>query len=140
MRNAALFVLLAAVGVLGILAYFQLQSIEQLTTQVQTASKATALELQEKCARQAKAYFDANTWGPYQHAGFANHYDAASNKCFVLVNVIDNSKAGHVSQNLLLSDAFEGTDLGDFMLWADKTADSGRPRRSYVTSTCHLAI
>jgi hypothetical protein len=134
-RNV-LTLLVAAVVALGILAYSQQQSIDQLTAQVQRASRTTALELKAQCAKQAKVFFDANAWNPYQHANFTDHYDPASNKCFILISVLDDSQAGHVSQNLMLSDAFEGTDFGDFLLWADKAGDSWKNE----TELCYINV
>jgi hypothetical protein len=47
--------------------YSQQQSIKRLTAQAQTESRTTALKLQAQCAKQAKVFFDANVWRPYQH-------------------------------------------------------------------------
>jgi hypothetical protein len=75
MRNVQTFLLVTAVAVLGMLAYSQQQSIKRLTVQVQTASRTTALELQAQCAKQAKVFFDANAWIPYQHPSNFDHLD-----------------------------------------------------------------
>ncbi len=129
MRNAVMFLLAAAVGVFGTVAYFQQVTIQQqqralehLTSQLQTASKATALDLQEKCARQAREIFKSNGWEKQQLAGFGSHYNAEANKCFM---VIENTSeitpnSGVFIRSKILLDALYGSIYGQYMWRSEK--------------------
>jgi hypothetical protein len=129
MRNVVVFLLVAAVGALGAWGYFQQDTIRQqqramtqLTAQLQTASKATALDLQEKCARQAHEIFKSSGWERQPLAGFGNHYNAAMNKCFMVIENTsqDTSNPGVITTNKILLDAFEGSTYGEYMWSSEK--------------------
>src|SRR5271163_2069610 len=47
--------------------------------------RAASLELQGLCAAQAREAFKSGGWDAQPLAAFVNHYDDASNKCFVAI-------------------------------------------------------
>lgn len=129
MRNAATFLLVVVIGALGILAYYQeakilrqRQSMEQLAVQLQAASKVTALDLQGKCAKQARSTFKSNGWETHPMASFANHYDSKLNKCFIVIEdtTEGTSDPGGMMVTEILLDAFEGTTYGQYIFHTGK--------------------
>jgi hypothetical protein len=115
MKTAAIFVLVVAVIGLGILAYFQEASLRELREKVEHVPKKATLELQEKCARQARQDFIQLGWDKDPLASFSNHYNERLNKCFMLLADTDyKTAAPDVFHNKHLEDAFEGKVFGEY--------------------------
>jgi hypothetical protein len=78
-------------------------------------AKKTNLELQEKCAKRAKEYFDEK-WS-VAPAGMAVdyscHFNNKLNKCFINIRTLDNAPSymANISQ---LFDAYEGVQYAEF--------------------------
>src|SRR5436305_14172183 len=69
-----------------------------LERQIGTLQKSTQLELQAKCAKDAKGWFNEN-WAHGADRGtilltYTNHYSVAKNKCFITVEYHFNSIGG----------------------------------------------
>jgi uncharacterized membrane protein (Fun14 family) len=73
MRNIATILLVIAVAVLGLYAYSQhgalrqqQRQLQELTAKLDAAPKTASLELQEKCAKQAREEFLGLGWGKHE--------------------------------------------------------------------------
>jgi hypothetical protein len=131
MRNATIFVLVVAVGALGalgIFAYHQEASlreqrlvVQQLTARLASISKTASIDLQQKCARQAREEFTRDGWESRSMAGFTNHYNSELGKCFILIGSTSDAKTppGTVFENKSLSDAFEGKSYAEYFWHSD---------------------
>jgi len=121
MKNTAIFLLVLAVVALGILAYSQETSLRRLTERIDHASRTASLELQEKCARQARQDFTQLGWDKDPSASSSNHYNGQLNKCFVLIEDTDTkSVPDTVISSKHLEDAFEGKVFGDYSWMSQK--------------------
>lgn len=99
----------------------QEKEIRELGAKVQAMPKNASIELQEKCARQAREEFITEGLQKEELADFSNHYNVALNKCFVLVENTDAKTApGTIWINKTLVDAFEGKVYGNYMWRSDK--------------------
>ena len=85
MKNAAIGLLIVAVGGLGIFAYSQQMSlraqsdvVEKLTAKLE--AKARDFSLQEKCAKQARVEFERWGYAKEAFADLTNHYNERLNK------------------------------------------------------------
>jgi hypothetical protein len=113
--------LIIALGILGLFAYSQSVALRQerlqvqeLTAKLDSAPKTASLELQEKCAKQAREEFNAY-WERDENADFTNHYNTKLNKCFVLIRYIDTKTVpGDIWTHRELFDAFESKDYGEY--------------------------
>lgn len=93
----------------------QQEQLTDLKARLETRSKVSSLDLQEKCARQAYEQFRQSGWDKEPTAGFSNHYDETLNKCFVLIENTDAKTApGTIWTNKTLVDAFEGKVFGTY--------------------------
>ena len=105
MRDIVLGLLTVALGVLGLVVHSQQQQLTELRTQSQIAS----LELQGRCAKQAREIFRLEGWTEEQNATFENHYNEKMNKCFIAERSMSKWKSNDdtifISRNL--TDAFE---------------------------------
>ena len=130
MRNAVVLLLLLGVGALGILAYSQnatiqqkQQSVQGLTVQLQdtqAALKATTLDLQGKCARQAYETFKNLGWDKKPSANYGNHYHSGLSKCFILIEDTNSSSyPGRIVETKFVLDAFEGASYGYYQWISD---------------------
>ena len=122
MKNATIVFLAAVVGALGMFAYFQETSLSEqrrtvhdLTTRFETVSKTSSLDLQERCATQARREFTRLGWDKVRGADFLNHYSAEFGKCFMMI--VNNS--GDFDHKTVF-DAFEGTAYATYGWQADK--------------------
>ena len=82
--------LLTAVGLCGCndTKIFQLEKQnKELTAKLDAVTKQSSLDLQEKCAKQARAEYNAQGMEKEQIAGFANHYNSTVDKCFMEITV-----------------------------------------------------
>ena len=131
MNSAVAPILLIVAAATGAFAYFQAAQLQESQRQLQESQRQvyelskkleanTAIDmtaLQERCAKQARKEFKDNGWVKEHFAGFTNHYNAKLNRCFMLVKSISSAKdgKGSIIENKVLTDAFEGKDLGEYM-------------------------
>jgi hypothetical protein len=96
----------------------QRDQIRELHTQLEAASRSTALDLQEKCAKQAREEFKLYGWDKREMAGLSNHYNVKLNKCFMEIGDTDaKSVPGTIVTSETVSDAFEGKEYGTY-IWS----------------------
>lgn len=94
----------------------------ELRAKVATLPANASLELQEKCAKQARIEFVAQGWNKERLTGFTNHYNSIVNKCFMEVE-----SHGAASQtpfvptiSRTITDAFEGKGYAEYY-WSNNT-------------------
>ena len=121
MKNPATVLLVIAVGILGLLAYFQARALRQqrqqtyeLTVKLKAAPKNDSLQLQETCAKQAREFLAQFDNRDVVEA--LNHYNIKLNKCFVETRSFSSTSAERTESNLL-DDAFEGKEYGSYILF-----------------------
>jgi len=123
MRDFLLGVLSFAVIGLGVMLIFQERTIQaqavhlnNLTASVSTEAQEASLDLQAKCAKQAKDAFDISGAGQNgDMASYTDHYNSALNKCFVFVQDTDyKTNPKGVSDSETLYDAFELQVYGSY--------------------------
>jgi hypothetical protein len=127
MRNVAVVLLVVAVVVLGLYAYSrnaalqeQRRQVRELTAKLDSVPKTASLELQEKCAKQAREEFKTY-WEGREGADFSNHYNTKLNKCFIRIQYIDSKTArGDIWTYRTLFDAFEGKEYAEYTWKSDK--------------------
>ena len=136
MKNATIFLLVVAVGALGIFAYYQDASLreqhrllQELTAKLEHVPKITSLDLQQKCTRQAGEAFSHDPSMSIMPetlfaltTGFTSHYNSELGKCFVLIH-ISHVEKGRMTEMESLSDAFEGTAYGGYTFSSDNAKD-----------------
>jgi hypothetical protein len=113
MRMILSLLLVVCVG-LGLSAYWQAgalrqqrKQVQQLSAKLESESKTALLDLQEKCAKQAREEFK-NYWQDSEGADFTNHYNAKLNRCFIRVQYIDTRTVrGTIFNYSEVFDAFE---------------------------------
>src|SRR5450759_845176 len=89
---------------------------KELAATLESVAKTTNLDMQAKCAQQARAEFKAQGWEKESMAGFTNHYNVKVNKCFVEITNSGSSRQPYVPTiNRILFDAFEGKVYGEYM-------------------------
>src|SRR5260370_24897783 len=84
---------------------------KELAAKLEAVSKQTSLDLQERCAKQARAEFKAEGNEKDQMTSFTNHYNARLDTCFMEVTSSAGSGKGKAygpSIYRSVSDAFEG--------------------------------
>jgi hypothetical protein len=92
-----------------------------LKTKVEKQNAATAYDLQAKCGKDSRTWFNLN-WSRDKTTAlldFTNHYSAKLNKCFILVEYHDNSglayHGGYSWTNYMsLWDVYENMKYADF--------------------------
>jgi hypothetical protein len=141
MRNSAVFLLAVAVGALGIFVYYQNASlqeqrrlVQELTAKLAPVSKTASLDLQQRCARQAREEFTQSGWDKHPLASFTNHYNAGLNKCFIVLE--DNSVSNGTSiTNKFIEDAFEAKSYAEYMWLSEEGKKYWEvpPKRCLVT-------
>jgi hypothetical protein len=133
MRDTLLGLVTVAMGVLGLVVYSQQQQL----TELRTGSQKASLELQDKCAKQARDVFRLKGWTDEQNATFENHYNARMNKCFIAERSLSKSRSSDgtffISRNL--TDAFENKSYASYGWKSVKgeTAAAVAPFVCYVT-------
>jgi hypothetical protein len=93
-----------------------------LKTKLEKQSAAENFQLQAKCSKDARAWFNEN-WAGGKKAillDFTNHYNAKQNKCFIIVEYHFNSETGVPGEYLWandtnLYDVYENSKYGEFM-------------------------
>ena len=89
-----------------------------LKATVETRHAATAFDLQAKCAKDARVWFNEN-WAPDKDTillNFTNHYSAKLNRCFILVESHYNSRLAWESwtNDMDLYDVYENSEYAQF--------------------------
>lgn len=92
-----------------------------LKTKVEKQNDATAYDLQAKCGKDSRTWFNLN-WSSDKATAlldFTNHYSAKLNKCFILVEYHPNSGLANHGNYLWtnymsLWDVYENTKYADF--------------------------
>lgn len=90
---------------------------QDLKAQVSKDQAVTDYDLQAKCSRDAKAWFNG-TWSRDKDTvllTYTNHYNKALNKCYIWVEYhyrVD--KNGSWYKDLLLTDVYENSTFGNF--------------------------
>ena len=112
MRGIVTILVVVLVGVLGILLYLQstlrqqTNEIRELNARVDSWGKPSAMDFQEKCARQAREEFKLSGLDKHEMAGMSNHYNARLNKCFVEIQDTDaRTNRGTIVTSKTVSDA-----------------------------------
>lgn len=82
------------------------------------SEKSATLDLQAKCAEQAKKAFERTGLGEKDLAGYQNHYSNKFNRCFVEIESTAPLGANFVTTKTLL-DAFEEKVYGLYMWKSD---------------------
>jgi hypothetical protein len=92
---------------------------QQLQAEIKNNQAATDFDLQAKCARDSKTWFNEN-WGRGDKdtilLTFTNHYNRVQNKCFILVEYHYSFEKGTTSwaNHMTLWDAYENLKYGEF--------------------------
>jgi hypothetical protein len=85
----------------------------ELAAKLDAVSKTTTLELQEKCANQARAVFREMGWDKKPFALYTNHYNRKLNKCFIRIESREFTR-NVPSIAVSISDAFEGKGYAEY--------------------------
>ncbi len=91
----------------------------ELRESIKTAAVIAKLELQGKCANQAKASYAEGGWLKEQLATYTNHYNPKLTKCFMEVQST-TVQGGDVFNNKYVSDAYEGKNYAEYAWKAEK--------------------
>jgi hypothetical protein len=91
---------------------------EELKAEIKKNQAAADFDLQAKCSKDARAWFNEN-WSRDKDTvllDFTNHYNKAQNKCFILVeyHYSLNDGRGSWTGDMALSDIYENIKYGDF--------------------------
>ena len=114
MRN--LLPLVLSLVVLALFAYWQAAALREQREQVRRLStklEFATLDLQEKCAKQAREEFKLYGWDKKEMAYVLNHYNSKLNKCFMQIEDTE-FKQGTGTTNKIVSDAFEGKTYASY--------------------------
>jgi hypothetical protein len=88
---------------------------KELAAKLDAVSKRTTLELQERCAKQARAEFKGDGNDKTPMTGFVNHYNAKLDKCFMEVTNSSSSGKSYVPTIYRsVSEAFEGKVYAEY--------------------------
>lgn len=128
MKNLVISLLVASVAILGAIALSQIAALRrereqtrQLNMKLAAMPKTPSLDLQEKCATQARKEFNELGWNKNAMAGFSNHYNTRLNKCFMQIQNTDTrSVKGAILTSRAVSDAFEGVVYGSYIWSTEK--------------------
>jgi hypothetical protein len=93
--------------------------LDAVNAKLESRSGAASIELQEKCAKQAREQFRQSGWEKERLASFESHYNEKLAKCFMLTR---NTEFAPVtfSTFMILADAFEGKVLGNYSWRSDR--------------------
>jgi hypothetical protein len=129
MKNTAIVALIVSVIVLGLCVAYQTvrlqeqrQLVRHMNARLDSISKSRNLDLQDKCAKQAREVFKEYRQEAEQLSGkrqpqlsFRNHYHERLNKCFIEIEDDIFSRDGTWTTSRNVSDAFEGNVYASFM-------------------------
>jgi hypothetical protein len=88
----------------------------ELKARLDAATKSANLDMQEKCAKQARIEFNRAGFDKDETANFTNHYNPKLNKCFVDIFSAKSHLTPYVPTAFRsVSDAFEGKGFGEYM-------------------------
>jgi hypothetical protein len=132
MRNAVLTLLVILAVLFGVLLQSQRRQLRALNVKLESLSRTTNLDLQEKCAKQSRGEFEKLGWGRQEAAAFMNHYNQKLNKCFMEVEHTDET-----GQYRSVFDAFEGKVYGLYQANARGTGVCKVTMLSGDERTCH---
>jgi len=114
MRGMPLLVLVVLLTACSSDRIARLERQKELTAKLESISDSVPLDLQERCANQArKAFKDQGPWGKNVLATFTNHYNQHLKKCFIEIHASNPGKGG-IFASTFISDAFEGKDYGQY--------------------------
>jgi Tfp pilus assembly protein PilV len=141
MKNTTIVLLGIAVGILGLLAYLQAaalrnerQQAQQLAAKLDSMSKISTLDLQEKCANQAREEFK-DYWEYREMSDHTDHYNPKLNKCFLLVRYSDTKTLpGSWFTYRMLEDAFEGK------VYAEYSDEYDERTEKHTVSLCKVTV
>jgi hypothetical protein len=92
----------------------QQKKIDDLVSKT-SANPTADIDLQEKCASQAKRAFEQSGYQNNEMAGYFNHYNHKLGKCFVETQSTDaKTTPGTIWTYKVLSDAYEGKIYGTY--------------------------
>lgn len=101
---------------------------KELQAKLGSLSQRSLLDLQEKCATQARIEYNYEGWSKKPLVSYFNHYNRELNKCFIAVYANgDKLIRGELYIGIYVSDAFEGKNFGEFY------GVVGKPERSPVS-------
>jgi hypothetical protein len=107
---------------------------KDLRDQLSATTKAASIELQGRCAAQARSLF-THSYQALPVATFTNHYNATLNRCFLSLNTIEFSRDG-TSRTSVIIDAFEGKELATLIARGKK----GEGPNSSTTIRCDAIL
>jgi len=94
---------------------------QDLRAKLDSVTRAKSLDLQEKCAKQARDEFKFQGRDKEQLAGYTSHYVAQLNKCFIAIQNTDTKTApGQIITTKSVFDAFEGKQYADYFWETEK--------------------
>jgi hypothetical protein len=115
----------------------------ELTTKLESLSKASDMALQEKCASQADRFAKQGGWDNQQLTDITNHYNVKLGKCLVMIENTDVKTGrveGMVYHSKDLFDAFEKQHYGEFVSsWSQKAGQTTFPLCSVTSISGELA-
>jgi hypothetical protein len=91
---------------------------EELKAEIKKNQAAADFDLQAKCAKDARAWFN-ETWSRDKNTillDYTNHYHRASNKCYILVEYHYSwgDKSGSWVNDMILYDVYENSQSREF--------------------------
>ena len=99
--------------------------MKDVRVQIVAVQKELSLERQDRCAKQAEAYFRSHWGRPYYL--FVTHYSRTLDRCFARIH-----RGVSWGQDVYLVDAFEGVTYGAFR------RVYGRPGRPHNVYACFV--
>jgi hypothetical protein len=119
MKNPVTVLLVIVVGILGLFAYSQAvalrqqrRQVQELTAKLNSAPKTASLDLQEKCATQAREFL--SQFRNDDVVETLNHFNVGLNKCFVETRT-ESFEYGNHNESKILTDAVEGKNYGVYI-------------------------
>lgn len=83
--------------------------LDAMHTKLEAQPYNASIDLQEKCAKQAREQYRQSGLEKEAAAGFSNHYNEKFNKCFMVIENTDaKTTPGTIWTHKTLIDAFEG--------------------------------
>ncbi|MGB7848670.1 MAG: hypothetical protein WBL63_23865 [Candidatus Acidiferrum sp.] len=136
--------LVLLVAVLTFLAYLQQSALHDQQDRIVDLQRQIAanfastipLEHQEKCAEQAKKFFNELGYRPKNMAAYENHLNVELNKCFVVVDLTDTTHSPTIWTDRNLFDAYEGKIYGQYA-WH---TDPSRKHREVAPVWCMVVL
>ena len=148
MKIISRIVLAILIAGLGGLAYLQTTGLRQQARRIQELaarldsiqSKTASVDLQDRCAKQARVEFEDDRAADEklglarnQVTQFENHYNAKLGKCFVKLQSFGTKEPIQISTRVV--DAFESKEYAEYLWQVDKNkkASENPPFRCEVT-------